>query len=65
MHSKNGELANLKIKLHDGSFEDQPDVVQQARGKLLLVFEKGNSRVYTVKINMATVDGVTKGTKTQ
>lgn len=31
----------------------------------MLVFEKGNGGVYTVNINMATVDGVTKRTKTQ
>lgn len=38
MDSKNGELARPKIKLRDGSFEDQTDVVQQAMGKSLLVF---------------------------
>ena len=47
-------MAKPKIKLHDASFESQPDTVQQAVGKSLLIFEKRSCRVYTVKINLVT-----------
>lgn len=53
-------MAKPKIKLCDGSFEDQPGVDEQARGKSLLVLEQGSGSVYTVKINLVTVDGGTK-----
>lgn len=55
------KLARPKMKSCDGSVENQTGVTQQAVGKSLWVFEKGSDGVYTVKINLVTMDGVTKG----
>lgn len=60
MDSKDGKLAKAKIKWHDGSFEAQTGTVQRAVGTSLLLFEKGSGSVYTVEINLVTVDRVTK-----
>ena len=49
------------MKSCDGSVENQTGVIHQAMGESLLVFEKGSDGVYTVKINLMTMDGVTKG----
>lgn len=60
MDSEDGELAKAKIKWHDGSSGAQTGTVQWALGTSLLLFEKGNGSVYTVEINLVTLDRVNK-----